>query len=166
VNLKKSTVELRGERIKLATQRTPITVACLWPKKGVNLGTLARSCDAIGAVMVVPSGSEPIRALSRGNTIGMNQTLWTAVGTPVEWLTSFKGRMVAVELARGSIPIAQLHPVDGPTALILGHEVTGVPEWALSLCDEIVEIPMGGVGNSLNVAVAGSLALYKLAGVL
>lgn len=30
--------------------------------------------------------------------------------------------------------------------------------------DECVEIPMGGVGSSLNVAVAGSLVLYRLAG--
>jgi tRNA (guanosine-2'-O-)-methyltransferase len=36
----------------------------------------------------------------------------------------------------------------------------------LDLLDEAVEIPMLGTGTSLNVAVAGSLVLYKLAGLL
>ena len=36
----------------------------------------------------------------------------------------------------------------------------------LALLDRVVEIPMVGTGHSLNVAVAGSLVLYKLAGLL
>ncbi|GAA3749581.1 tRNA G18 (ribose-2'-O)-methylase SpoU [Spinactinospora alkalitolerans] len=42
----------------------------------------------------------------------------------------------------------------------------GVPPEALELVDAAVEIPMVGTGTSLNVAVAGSLVLYKLAGLL
>ena len=34
------------------------------------------------------------------------------------------------------------------------------------MMDTVVEIPMVGRGHSLNVAVAGSLVLYKLAGLL
>ena len=40
----------------------------------------------------------------------------------------------------------------------------GVPEGIWSLLDDVVEIPMVGQGASLNVAVAGSLVLYRLAG--
>jgi tRNA (guanosine-2'-O-)-methyltransferase len=39
-----------------------------------------------------------------------------------------------------------------------------VPEEAWTLIDQLVEIPMFGVGSSLNVAVAGSLIFYRLAG--
>ncbi|HEY3480034.1 MAG TPA: TrmH family RNA methyltransferase [Streptomyces sp.] len=49
---------------------------------------------------------------------------------------------------------------------MLGHEQTGIPPEALDLLDTVVEIPMVGIGASLNVAVAGSLVLYKLAGML
>jgi tRNA G18 (ribose-2'-O)-methylase SpoU len=52
------------------------------------------------------------------------------------------------------------------TVLVLGHERTGIPAEALDLLDEVVEIPMVGSGASLNVAVAGSLVLYRLAGLL
>jgi len=50
--------------------------------------------------------------------------------------------------------------------MVLGPEATGVPPQALDLLDCVVEIPMVGTGHSLNVAVAGSLVLYRLAGLL
>jgi len=53
-----------------------------------------------------------------------------------------------------------------PLIMVLGHEATGIPPEALDLLDGAVEIPMVGTGMSLNVAVAGSLVLYKLAGLL
>ena len=49
---------------------------------------------------------------------------------------------------------------------MLGHEQTGIPPEAIDLLDIAVEIPMVGTGASLNVAVAGSLVLYRLAGFL
>jgi tRNA (guanosine-2'-O-)-methyltransferase len=48
--------------------------------------------------------------------------------------------------------------------VLLGHEHQGVPQEAWPLLDEVVEIPTVGRGASLNVAVAGSLVLYRLAG--
>lgn len=48
--------------------------------------------------------------------------------------------------------------------VLLGHEHAGVPLDVWDLIDEVVEIPMVGQGASLNVAVAGSLVLYRLAG--
>ncbi len=47
---------------------------------------------------------------------------------------------------------------------MLGNERTGIPPDAVDLLDAAVEIPMVGTGGSLNVAVAGSLVLYRLAG--
>ena len=48
--------------------------------------------------------------------------------------------------------------------MLLGHERHGVPPEAWPLIDEVVVIPMIGTGASLNVAVAGSLVVYRLAG--
>jgi tRNA (guanosine-2'-O-)-methyltransferase len=57
-----------------------------------------------------------------------------------------------------------LQPARQSTIVLLGHERDGVPDEAWPLLDEVVEIPMVGQGASLNVAVAGSLVLYRLAG--
>ena len=46
------------------------------------------------------------------------------------------------------------------------HEHDRIPDDATELIDVAVEIPMIGTGASLNVAVAGSLVLYQLAGFL
>ena len=48
--------------------------------------------------------------------------------------------------------------------ILLGHEWHGVPEEHVDAADACIEIPMVGTGASLNVAVAGSLVLYRLAG--
>ena len=45
-------------------------------------------------------------------------------------------------------------------------DLTGLPSEAVELLDVAVEIPMVGSGASLNVAVAGSLVLYRLAGLI
>jgi tRNA G18 (ribose-2'-O)-methylase SpoU len=72
--------------------------------------------------------------------------------------------VLAVELAEDAIPLQRLESARRTTVVLLGHEHDGVPEEAWPLVDDIVEIPMVGRGASLNVAVAGSLVLYRLAG--
>jgi tRNA (guanosine-2'-O-)-methyltransferase len=73
-------------------------------------------------------------------------------------------RIVAVELAEGATPLPRLEPARTRTVVLLGHEHEGVPDHVVAAADICVEIPMVGRGASLNVAVAGSLVLYRLAG--
>lgn len=98
-----------------------LIVAPLWVAYDANLGTLLRTCDAIGACL-------------------------------------------AVELADGATSLARVSPARTSTVLLLGHEHHGVPDEVLADVDECVKIPMVGSGASLNVAVAGSLVAYRLAG--
>jgi tRNA G18 (ribose-2'-O)-methylase SpoU len=72
-------------------------------------------------------------------------------------------RLVAVELAEGATPLPRIAPAPVPTVL-LGHERHGVPDDVLAGVDECVEILMAGGGASLDVAVVGSLVLYRPTG--
>ncbi len=47
-------------------------------------------------------------------------------------------------------------------ALILGNEVGGIEAEILALCDQIIEIPMRGEKESLNVSVAVGIAIFRL----
>jgi len=47
-------------------------------------------------------------------------------------------------------------------ALILGNEVSGTSKSVLQKCDKIIEIPMRGNKESLNVSVAAGIAIYEL----
>lgn len=49
-----------------------------------------------------------------------------------------------------------------PVALIVGTEVSGIPEKIIEQCDVVIEIPMRGRKESLNVSVAAGIALYHL----
>ena len=49
-----------------------------------------------------------------------------------------------------------------PVALVLGNEALGVEEEVLRACDELVEIPVFGFKNSLNVASACAVVLFEI----
>jgi len=145
-----------------------LIAAPLWPLHGANLGTLLRTCDAVGACLAVPPFPWVAEALARGNTLRRPVCLHRT-GNPVRWLADERAAgatVLGVELAEGAVRLADLPAARGRTVAVLGHEQYGIPPEALDLLDLAVEIPMVGVGHSLNVAVAGSLVLYKLAGLL
>lgn len=134
-----------------------------------NLGTLLRTCDAVGACIAVPDTQHYHDALRQGDTLGprrrpcihwvrTNKERWIAEQREDGW------RIVAVELAENSIALPRLEPAARRTIVLLGHEWHGIPDEQIEAADLCVEIPMIGQGASLNVAVAGSLVLYRLAG--
>jgi tRNA (guanosine-2'-O-)-methyltransferase len=163
-------------RTELRSQRRPranrcwdhVIAAPLWPKHGVNLGTLLRTCDAVGACLAVPREPWINQAVAKGNTLRQPSCIHR-IANPLDWLTAQRERgtrIVGVELADDAVRLADLPAARERTVMVLGHETDGIPYDALALLDVIVEIPMVGTGLSLNVAVAGSLVLYRLAGLL
>jgi tRNA (guanosine-2'-O-)-methyltransferase len=163
----KGRAELRAERRPRAHSCWQhLVVAPLWVAFQANLGTLLRTCDAVGACMAVPSTSHYRQALRCGNTLEVRSCVhW--VHRPLNWLERERVRgsaILGVELAESSIRLADLKPATKRTIVLLGHEHNGIPDRAWPLLDQVVEIPMIGTGASLNVAVAGSLVLYRLAG--
>ena len=146
-----------------------LVVAPLWVAYQANLGTLLRTCDATGACLAVPATDHYRHALGVGDSrrvarrccihwIDTGKDRWIRLQRDAGW------RIVAVELADDAIALPRLAPAEAPTVVLLGHETDGVPDEHVEAADVCVEIPMIGSGGSLNVAVAGSLVLYRLAG--
>ena len=145
-----------------------VIVAPLWPLHGANLGTLLRTCDAVGACLAVPRDRWVADALGRGDTLRRRSCVHR-VADPVDWLAHQRAhgaRILGVERAAGSVRLAAVPAARQRTVAVLGHERDGIPPGALALLDQLVEIPMIGTGSSLNVAVAGSLVAYRLAGLV
>ncbi|MEV6767012.1 TrmH family RNA methyltransferase [Nocardia sp. NPDC051030] len=162
-------------RSEIRTQRRPRAHSCwdhliaapLWPMHGVNLGTLLRTCDATGACLAVPRLPWVPEALERGNTLRHKQCVHFINGRVDRWLDRQReggASILGVELTDESVRLADLPAARRRTIVVLGNEGSGIPPEGLERLDLAVEIPMVGSGNSLNVAVAGSLVLYKLAG--
>lgn len=144
-----------------------IIAAPLWPLHNANLGTLLRTCDAVGACLAVPRLPWVPEALARGNTLRRPACVHWTGRDPCQWLREQRSagtRIVGVELAEEAVRLGDLPAARQRTIAVLGHEQSGIPPEAIDLLDLAVEIPMVGTGKSLNVAVAGSLVLYRLAG--
>jgi tRNA (guanosine-2'-O-)-methyltransferase len=91
------------------------------------------------------------------------------VSDPLPWLSQQRNdgsQILGVELADEAVRLADLPMARQRTVVVLGHEQYGMPDEALDYLDAAVEIPMVGTGASLNVAVAGSLVLYRVAGLM
>lgn len=139
-------------------------VAPLWIEKHVNVGTLARTCEAVGADLVVPSDFR--REARNGNTPNYPPLYIERddVRQWVEYQAEHPEReLFAIET--GGDPIGDFTP-DSDVVLLLGAEGIGVPAWALELCQGIVTLPQLGRAPCVNVAVAGSVAAYYFTGLL
>ncbi len=144
-----------------------LLLAPLWLAYQANLGTLLRTCDAVGACMAIPRTPHYRQSLEQGDTLKRRPHLHWVKGDRIEWIASQQQRglrILAVEVVEDATPLPLLTAARAPTLVLLGHEGVGVPEEAWHLVDEFVRIPMVGSGRSLNVAVAGSLVAYRLAG--
>lgn len=130
-----------------------------------NLGTLMRTCAASGASgVIVPrrEGADPHHPAAVRASMGALHKLRLVRADPPE-LETWKRRSCAVVV--GAAPQASVDyrrvSYRRPVVLVLGNEREGLSEAQLLLCDARVRIPMVS-GDSLNLAVAGSVLLYEV----
>ncbi len=138
-----------------------------------NVGAILRTADATGVSKVYFSGytPAPIDRFGRARkdiskaSLGAEKTVaWESVESDVELIKRLKKekfKIVAVEQDKRSINYKKITK-NKNILLILGNEVDGVDKLILDLCDEIVEIPMLGIKESLNVSVTAGIILYAL----
>jgi len=127
-----------------------------------NAGTLLRSAEAFGAAGVVfgSLGVDPYHPKVVRGGMGAIFRLALAVADPAALLAAAaqaSSEVVGLEAGAENIGTATWAE---RTALVVGHERRGLGPWAVA-CTRRVAIPMTEVTESLNAAVAGSLALYE-----
>lgn len=132
-----------------------------------NLGTLVRSAEAAGAAGVVVCGDavdvwnpKVVRA-SAGSVLGVPLVDATDPAAALDALRA-AGRRIYGTAASGGTQCFEAD-LSGPLALVLGSEAHGVPSTLHAHLDDRLTIPMIGAGESLNVAVAGSVLLFEAA---
>ena len=132
-----------------------------------NVGSFFRTCDAMKVEKIYLTGytGVPPRKEITKTAIGAEDFVkWEQHIEPLPILQKLKKQgwsLVALEITKDAIDISEYEPSD-KVCLIVGHELTGVPDDILSLCDDVVFIPMLGKKESLNVAVAAGIALHQI----
>jgi tRNA G18 (ribose-2'-O)-methylase SpoU len=138
-----------------------------------NVGSIFRTADAAGISHIYIVGYTPTpidrfgrkRADMAKTSLGAETTVsWSqekTIQSVCEKLRAEKYTIVALEQSPKSIDYKK-YKSDKPIALIVGNEVTGIEQSVLNEVDTIVEIPMAGSKESLNVAVAAGIAIFRL----
>ena len=135
----------------------PLTLALWRVADPGNVGTLLRAADAFGAGVALSSGcADPTGPKALRAAMGAT---WRV---PVSEFDAARGTRVAL-VPRGGTPLPELS-LDGDLVLVLGAEREGLPEDVLAGCDVEASIPQPGDAESLNVALAGAIALYEMSG--
>jgi len=146
-----------------------------------NVGSMFRTADGAGVDEIILSGYTPVppkegalyltdadKAL-RKTALGAEASVpWKKVVSLTRLLNRLKKEgyeIAALEQHGESIDYQKYHQA-GDVVLIVGNEVTGIEGTILKQCDRILELPMRGKKNSLNVAVAAGIALYQIIGTM
>lgn len=147
--------------------RRPIIIVLDNLRSAFNVGAIFRIADAIRAKEVVPCGytAHPPHHKLKHTALGTTDSVpWRWFSNTAEAILNLKSQgsqIVALETATGAIPYHQF-PYEFPVAIVLGNEALGVSQEVLKMCDGIVEIPVFGYKNSLNVATAAAVVLYEM----
>jgi 23S rRNA (guanosine2251-2'-O)-methyltransferase len=143
-----------------------------------NVGSIFRTCDAVGVTKIILVGytPTPIDRFGRENkgltkaSLGAEKFVeWEKTETlkdAVEKIQNSSSKnfvIVGIEQAEGAIDYRKIkNKKTKNLALVFGNEVDGLSKADLKLCDVIAELPMSGRKESLNVAVCVGVVLYSL----
>jgi len=147
--------------------RHPVTLVVDNVRSLYNVGSIFRSCDGALVEMLYLCGYTPIpprKEISK-TALGATESVPWAYGRDVaEVLRHLKSegkRIAALEHTNKSVSCFDLHAAHFPLAVVVGNEIVGLSAEALAECDMAIEIPMYGIKQSLNVAVASGIILYE-----
>lgn len=138
-----------------------------------NTASIFRTADAVGIKEIYLCGTTPQPVDKWGRevpgfnkvSLGAEQNLkWQYFSTTaeaVEVAKKKKYQVVAIEQSENSKNIFKYNP-GKKIAIMVGPEVVGINKTTLDICDTILEIPMFGKKESLNVSVAFGVAAYIL----
>ena len=135
-----------------------------------NIGSVFRSADAFLVSEIILCGITAIPPHKDINKTALGATEsvdWRYVADTHDAVVQLREQgcqVWALEQAHQSHRLGDwvMNP-DKPHAIILGHEVDGVQQSVIELCDGVLEIPQWGTKHSLNVSVSAGIILWECA---
>lgn len=141
-----------------------------------NVGAVFRTADAMCIERVVLCGicccppNQELHKTALGAEDSVEWTYYKDTADAVKALKEDGYTVYAVEQAHDSVTLEQAAEQIGKRqaeknkwAVVLGHEVFGVQQEVIDLCDGCIEIPQYGTKHSMNVSVTAGIVMYRLA---
>ena len=133
-----------------------------------NVGSIFRSADGCGVRklwLAGITGAPPRAEIARTALGAEEQVAWEYRADVIEAIGQVRSEgyePVAIEAGETSASLGDFSWPEKP-CLVLGNEATGVSPLVLDACERRVSIPMCGVKESFNVAVAFGIAAHQAA---
>lgn len=140
-----------------------------------NIGSVFRTADGVGVDKIylcgitgTPDNQKAKSKISKVALGAEKSVEWEYVSQSWRLINKLKKdgyQIMSLEQAAKSVNYIDFKP-KFPLALIIGNEVGGVKKSLLNKSDKIIEIPMRGQKESLNVSIAFGIAAYWISGFL
>ncbi len=164
--------EIATKRSKLEelsdSRHLPVVVLIDNVRSLYNVGSIFRTSDGVQIQKLILTGftPRPPRKEIEKTALGSTKSVpWEYLKDPIEAIAKLRHqqyRIFCLELTDESKPYYSVQKSDFPMCLVVGNELTGISNEIVSQCDGAIEIPMFGIKQSLNVAVAYGIALFEL----
>ncbi len=157
----------------MITQKPEICLALNNIRSTHNVGSIFRTADGVGIKKIYICGVSPSPVDRFGRerkdlakvALGAEKTIVWEYCKDIKDLIEIKKKqgfeIFALEQNENSVDYKDVKIVKD-TLIILGEETRGIDKEILNMCNKIVEIPMRGNKESLNVSVASGVLLYRL----
>jgi 23S rRNA (guanosine2251-2'-O)-methyltransferase len=160
---RKSIVEYRN------SEKSPYAIVLDNVRSHNNVGSVFRTADAFLTEKIILCGITPkpphrdIQKTALGATESVEWIYYEKTTEAVSDLKTEGYKIIGIEQADGAVQLQDLKIENGQKyALVFGHEVNGVDQKVIDLCDMCVEIPQFGTKHSFNIAISAGIVLWEL----
>ncbi|PID29253.1 MAG: hypothetical protein CR982_03165 [Candidatus Cloacimonadota bacterium] len=164
-----SFIQVRSDLEKSEFSKSDLVIVVENLRSAFNVGSIIRSCECFGVGKLILTGYTPdienisVKKTAKGSIPFVDILKVDTINKALEDLKNKGYTLVASETATKSIPLYK-YSFKKKTAIIFGNEEIGISENTLSLVDTVVEIPMRGVKNSINVGSAAAILINSYTG--
>lgn len=134
-----------------------------------NVGSVFRTADAFLTKKIYLCGitAKPPHRDIQKTALGATESVeWSHHESTLNVVRQLKAegyKIIGIEQTEGSVALQNIKIEKGEKyALIFGHEVNGVDQNVIDLCDMCVEIPQFGIKHSFNIAVSAGIVLWEM----
>ncbi|HAM10514.1 MAG: RNA methyltransferase [Bacteroidetes bacterium GWE2_41_25] len=152
-----------------ASQKAPVTIILDNVRSQSNVGSVFRTADAflVEAIYLCGITARPPHREIQKTALGATETvIWKYFHSTSEAVQELKENgyyIIAVEQAEGAVELQDIVTEAGKKyALIFGHEIYGVDQSIIDMCDLCIEIPQFGTKHSFNIAVSAGIVLWEM----
>jgi 23S rRNA (guanosine2251-2'-O)-methyltransferase len=154
-----------------SAEKNPVVIVLDNVRSLSNTGSVFRTSDAfmVEAIHLCGiTGTPPHREINK-TALGATESVpWKYYADSITSVTELREKgytIVAIEQVDESIDLASFRLQPGKKyGIVFGHEVNGISQELIDICDVCVEIPQYGTKHSLNIAVTAGIVLWELAG--